>query len=222
MHSLALLGLEPDKLISKYGIVGLALIIFAESGLFIGFFLPGDSLLFTAGLLAGSKVSADQPISFGQPIWVVCIVAFVAAVLGDQVGYLFGNKVGPAIFDKPKSRLFKPSHVVKAQEFFDRHGSKTIIMARFVPIVRTFAPIVAGVGKMKYRTFIMFNIIGGALWGIGLPLAGHFLGQRYPVLKEKIEFIAIIIVAISLMPVLFEVLKHRRHRPPVDRDVTPL
>jgi membrane-associated protein len=210
MYSLALLGLEPDKLISKYGIVGLALIIFAESGLFIGFFLPGDSLLFTAGLLAGSKVSADQPISFAQPIWVVCIVAFVAAVLGDQVGYLFGKRVGPALFKRPKSKLFKPNHVVKAQDFFDRYGSKTIIMARFVPIVRTFAPIVAGVGKMKYRMFITFNFIGGALWGIGVPLAGHFLGERFPSLKENIEYIAVIIIAISLIPVLFEVLKHRR------------
>jgi membrane-associated protein len=210
MHTLAFLGLEPETLIRKFGIIGLALIIFAESGLLIGFFLPGDSLLFTAGLYAGTKCSATQRVCLDQPIVVVCLVAFVAAVLGDQVGYLFGKKTGPALFARPKSRLFKPAHVVKAQEFLDKNGSKTIVMARFVPIVRTFAPIVAGVGHMKYRTFTMFNVIGGAIWGIGLPLLGHLLGNRFPVIRENLELVALIIVFISFLPLLLEFLKHRR------------
>ena len=203
LAALAALGLDPEKLINKYGLIGLALIIFAESGLLIGFFLPGDSLLFTAGLLSATKI-------FDQPIMLICLVTFVAAVLGDQVGYQFGKRVGPALFARPESRLFKPAHVVKAQNFFDKHGSKTIILARFVPIVRTFAPIVAGVGRMKYRTFAMYNVIGGALWGIGVTMAGFLLGKRFPGLKDRIDLIAILIVAVSVLPIVVEYLRHRR------------
>ncbi len=204
MLTFAALGLDPTHLLNKYGLIGLALIIFAESGLLIGFFLPGDSLLFTAGLLSALHTGITQP------IWVVCLVAFVAAVLGDQVGYQFGKRVGPSLFARPKSRLFRPSHVVKAQEFFEKHGAKTIIMARFVPIVRTFAPIVAGVGNMKYKTFAAFNLIGGALWGIGVTLIGFLLGKRFPSLKDRVDILALVIVAISLLPVLLEFLKHRK------------
>jgi membrane-associated protein len=203
MFTFAVLGLDPAKLISDYGLIGLALIVFAESGLLIGFFLPGDSLLFTAGLFVATDI-------LKKPIWLVCLVAFVAAVVGDQVGYLFGKKVGPSLFNRPKSKLFRPAHVVKAQEFFDKHGSKTIIMARFVPIVRTFAPIVAGVGKMKYKTFATFNVVGGAVWGIGVTLAGYFLGKKFPSLKERIDLLAIVIVAVSLIPVAIEFMKHRK------------
>lgn len=210
MHVLAALGLDPEKLLNNYGLIGLGLIVFAESGLLIGFFLPGDSLLFTAGLLSALGKGITQP------IWVVCLVTFTAAVLGDQVGYQFGKRVGPSLFDRPKSRLFKPGHVVAAQRFFELHGPKTIILARFVPIVRTFAPIVAGVGQMRYRTFAVYNVIGGALWGIGVTLAGYSLGKRFPGLKDRIDLLAVVIVAISLLPVLFEILKHRRSRTPVD------
>ena len=208
MRLIAVLGLDPRKLIDSFGLVGLGVIVFAESGLLIGFFLPGDSLLFTAGLLTATE-NAGRPI-FDHPIWLVMIVCMVCAVVGDQVGYQFGKRVGPALFDRPRSRLFRPAHVVSAQQFFERHGSRTIVLARFVPIVRTFAPIVAGVGQMPYRTFTMFNVIGGVLWGGGITLLGWALGSRYKWMGDKIEVLAIIIVAVSLLPVAFEFMRHRR------------
>lgn len=193
-----------NKWVEKGGLLVLGLIIFAESGLLIGFFLPGDSLLFFAGFLASNAGGKLLP---GLPA--TAAVAFGAAVLGDQVGYLFGKQVGPSLFDRPQSRLFKPAHVVKAQAFFDKYGAKTIVLARFVPIVRTFAPIVAGVGKMKYRTFVMYNLLGGALWGLGVTSLGYFLGE-IDFIKKNIEFAAIVIVGISVLPVVLEVIKHRR------------
>jgi membrane protein DedA with SNARE-associated domain len=137
LTTIAALGLDPEKLINQYGLVGIAMIVFAETGLLVGFFLPGDSLLFTGGLLCATEV-------FDQPILLIVLVTMAAAVIGDQVGYRIGTKAGPALFDKPKSRLFNPEHVVKAQAFFDRHGPKAIVLARFVPIVRTFTPVIAG------------------------------------------------------------------------------
>ena len=208
MRLIAVLGLDPRKLIDSFGLVGLGVIVFAESGLLIGFFLPGDSLLFTAGLLTATE-NAGRPI-FDHPIWLVMLVCVVCAVLGDQVGYQFGKRVGPALFDRPRSRLFRPAHVVSAQQFFERHGSRTIVLARFVPIVRTFAPIVAGVGQMPHRTFTMFNVVGGVLWGGGITLLGWALGSRYKWMGDKIEVLAIIIVAVSLLPVAFEFMRHRR------------
>ena len=208
MHLVAVLGLDPKKLIDSFGLIGLALIVFAESGLLIGFFLPGDSLLFTAGLLTAAK-NGGQPI-FNHPVWLVMLVCMVAAILGDQVGYQFGKRVGPALFDRPKSRFFRPSHVQKAHAFFERHGARTILLARFVPIVRTFAPIVAGVGQMPYRTFTMFNLVGGALWGAGIPLLGWALGRRFTWMGDNIEVLSLVIVAVSLLPVAIEVLRHRR------------
>lgn len=193
-----------NEWVKKGGLFVLGLIIFAESGLLIGFFLPGDSLLFFAGFLASNAGGRLLP---GLPA--TAAVAFVAAVVGDQVGYLFGKKVGPSLFDRPQSKFFKPSHVAKAQEFFDKHGAKTIVLARFVPIVRTFAPIVAGVGNMKYRTFVMYNLIGGALWGIGITSLGYFLGE-IEFIEKNIEFAAMIIVAVSILPVVLEFMKHRK------------
>lgn len=201
---LALLDFANDW-VKKGGLVVLAIIVFAESGLFIGFFLPGDSLLFFAGFLASQ--AGGKALPGGLPA--VASVAFVAAVVGDQVGYVFGRKVGPALFDRPQSRLFKPSHVTKAQTFFDRHGAKTIVLARFVPIVRTFAPIVAGVGHMRYRTFVMFNLIGGFMWGVGVTSLGYFLGE-IEFIKDNIELAAIVIVVISIAPVAIELWRHRR------------
>ncbi len=198
-----------NEWIKSGGIVVLALIVFAESGLLIGFFLPGDSLLFFAGFLS-SAAAVEQ---FGQrympPLWILALVCAVAAVLGDQAGYLIGKRFGPALFQRPKSRLFDPAHVAKAEAFFDRHGAKTIVLARFVPIVRTFVPTVAGVSSMHYGTFVRFNLIGGVLWGAGITTLGYFLGE-IDVVKNNIEIAAIVIVAVSVLPLVLEFVKHRR------------
>ena len=154
--------LDPQTIIENGGLWLVAAIVFAESGLLFGFFLPGDSLLFITGFLASKPEGLPH---IDQPLPVVLLVLFVAAVLGDQVGYIFGRSVGPSLFHRPKSRLFNPANVDKAHAFFEQHGPKTIVLARFVPIVRTFAPIVAGVGEMKYRTFLTYNVVGAAALG---------------------------------------------------------
>ena len=195
--------LHPDKLIEAFGTIGLFAVIFAESGLFFGFFLPGDSLLFTAGVLCAK---ADSPL---WPLPVVLIGVALAAIAGDQVGYLFGRRMGPAIFRRPDSRLFKQAHVEKAQNYFEEHGPKTILLARFVPIVRTFAPIVAGVGRMDYRTFVTYNVMGGLLWGIGITTLGFLLGEAVDIDKYLLPVIAVI-VFISVIPVLLELRKAKR------------
>jgi membrane-associated protein len=206
--TLGALGLDPEKLIGKYGLIGIALIVFAETGLLIGFFLPGDSLLFTAGVLAAADKSA--PVRLDQPIWLVITVIIAMAIIGDQVGYRIGTKAGPALFSKPKSRLFNPVHVERAQAFFDQHGPKAIILARFVPIVRTFTPMIAGVGRMNAKVFTTYNVVGGFIWGGGITLAGYVLGKKFPALGKRIELLSIVIIAISLLPILFEYLKHRK------------
>ena len=193
-----------ERWLDKGGVVLLGLIVFAESGLLIGFFLPGDSLLFVAGFLssdAGDNLLPALPITAG--------VAFVAAVLGDQVGYMFGRKVGPSLFDRPQSRMFNPANLTKANAFFDRRGPAAIVLARFVPIVRTFTPIVAGAANMKYRTFVTYNIVGGLLWGVGVTTLGYFLGE-IEFIKNNLEIAAVIIVAISVLPVALEFRRHRR------------
>ena len=188
-----MLGFDLQELIKAVGYVGLFAIIFAETGLLVGFFLPGDSLLFTAGVLA----SQDY-----LNIWALIAVCFVAAVTGDAVGYSFGNRVGRRLFQRSESRFFKPEHLVKAEAFFERHGGKAVTLARFLPIVRTFTPVIAGVGAMSYRRFAAFNVIGAVLWAIGVPLAGYFLGEVIP--EEHIDryllpIIFLIIVA-SIAP----------------------
>ncbi|WP_082598315.1 MULTISPECIES: DedA family protein [unclassified Kitasatospora] len=205
MTSLALgpSWLDPTTLISTFGPVGILAIVFAESGLLIGFFLPGDSLLFTAGLLVADGTYLTQP------LWLMCVLIVLAAVAGDQVGYLFGRKVGPSLFRRPDSRLFKQENVEKAAAFFDRHGPKAIVLARFVPIVRTFTPIVAGVSRMNYRTFVVYNMVGGVLWGAGVTVLGYFLGQ-IPFVRENIEAILVAIVLVSVIPVAVELLRARR------------
>ena len=199
---LALFNIE--SWLTSGGLLLLAAIVFAESGLFVGFFLPGDSLLFIAGFFTADAGAHRLP---ALPI--TALVAAVAAIAGDQVGYLFGRKVGPSLFHRPESRFFKPAHVERAHAFLEHHGSKTIVMARFVPVVRTFAPIVAGVGHMRYRTFVMFNVIGGLLWGIGVTTLGHFLGEVKWV-KNNIELASVGIIVVSLIPVVLEFVKHRR------------
>src|SRR3989344_5511058 len=163
--------LDPLFLVSTLGTLGIIAIIFAESGLFFGFFLPCDSLLFTAGLVASQGYIN---------IWVLLIGTSIAAVLGDSVGYAFGRKVGPKLFNKEDSRFFKKAYLERTKTFYERHGKKTIILARFIPIVRTFAPILAGVGGMNYGTFLMYNIIGGFGWTIGLLSLGYVLGKIIP------------------------------------------
>jgi membrane-associated protein len=204
---LGLLDFANDWL-RKGGLIVLAAIVFAESGLLVGFFLPGDSLLFFAGFLASE--AGGQVLPGG--LFAVALVAALAAIAGDQVGYLFGRRVGPSLFTRPQGRLFNPANVAKAQAFFDKHGSKTIVLARFVPIVRTFAPIVAGVGKMHYRTFVTFNVIGGVLWGAGVTTLGYFLGN-IEFIKKNLEVAAVVIVAISVTPMIIEFLRHRNAKP---------
>jgi membrane-associated protein len=197
--------LHPEAAIEAFGYIGLFLIVFAESGLLVGFFLPGDSLLFTAGLFASRPIpGTDEQLN----IVAVIVICVVAAIIGDQFGYLFGRRVGPSIFRKPNSKIFKQAYVEKSQEFFEAHGPKTIVLARFVPIVRTFAPVLAGVGRMHYRTFVTYNIGGGLLWGVGVPLIGYFLGQ-VEFVRDNLEVMIIIIVGISVLPVAFEVLRGR-------------
>ena len=192
--------LHPDKLIEAFGTIGLFVIVFAESGLFFGFFLPGDSLLVTAGVFAAR---GDLNLA------VIIVGVFIAAVAGDQVGYAFGRRVGPALFRKPDSRFFKQGHLEKARLYFADHGPKAIVLARFIPFVRTFTPIVAGVGRMHYPTFVAYNVLGGFLWGVGVTMLGYVLGEAFNVDRYLLPIIGGIIF-LSLLPVLREALRARR------------
>jgi membrane-associated protein len=193
--------MHPEHLIEAFGTLGLFAIVFAESGLLFGFFLPGDSLLFTAGLLA-SRGTLNFPL-----IMVGCAVA---AIAGDQVGYVIGRRAGPALFRRPESRFFHKKNVDRAKEYFDKNGPKTIILARFIPIIRTFAPVVAGVGQMDYRKFVTFNVVGGILWGSGVTTAGYVLGESIPDIDKWLLPIIGVIVMVSFVPVFLELLKMRR------------
>ena len=192
--------LNPHTIIAAVGIVGVIAVVFAETGLFFGFFFPGDSLLFTAGFLA-----SQHQLSFA---WLL-VGAFVAAVIGDSVGYAFGKKVGPALFVKENSVFFDKKHITRAQHFYEKHGKKTIILARFIPVVRTFAPIVAGVGNMTYRTFISFNIIGGFLWTWAMLWLGYGFGSIIPDPDKYVIPAVIVIIIISVLPAVREILKKR-------------
>ncbi len=195
-------------------------IIFAESGLLIGFFLPGDSLLFTAGFLA-SPASQEILVKFNLPadnpffsLPVLLLGCFIAAVTGDSVGYAFGHKVGPRLFQREDSMLFSKKNVVKAQEFYEKHGGKAIVLARFVPVIRTFAPIVAGIGNMEYRRFLSFNLFGGLLWAVGVTLAGYFLAEVIgPENVDKYLLpIIFLIILISVAPGIYHLLKEPESR----------
>ncbi|WP_037910730.1 DedA family protein [Actinacidiphila yeochonensis] len=194
--------LDPNHLITTYGLWGVLLVVFAESGLLIGFFLPGDSLLFTTGLLVASG-------TLHQPLAVVAVLVACAAVVGQQTGYFFGRKVGPSLFNRPDSRLFKMENIEKAHAFFEHHGPKAIVMACFVPVVRTFTPIVAGVSRMNYRTFLTFNMVGGSLWGAGVTVLGYWLGQ-IAFVRDNIEAILVLVVLVSVVPISIEYLRSRR------------
>jgi membrane-associated protein len=199
--------LDPQHLITTFGLIGLLAIVFAECGLLIGFFLPGDSLLFVAGLVAAGGLTG---ISF-VPLWVLLILVPIAAIAGNLVGYWIGYRAGPAIFNKPDSRLFKTEYVEKAHDFFEKYGARTIVLARFVPIVRTFATVMAGASRMNFRVYALYSVIGGLIWGAGVTALGYWLGQ-VGWIRDNIEFIAIGIVVVSIIPVAIELLRGRRRR----------
>jgi membrane-associated protein len=181
---------DVETLVRVGGLTAMTAIVFAETGLMVGFFLPGDSLLVTAGVFAAAgKLN----------IWSLNALLMAAAVAGDTAGYWFGRRVGPALFKRPKSLLFNPDHLRRAHDFYEKHGGKTIIIARFMPIIRTFAPIVAGMGEMNYRRFLSFNVFGGVFWVASMTGIGYFLG-RIPGVREHIEVVILIVVFLSILP----------------------
>ncbi len=194
--------LDPQHLIDTVGLIGILVIVFAECGLLVGFFLPGDSLLFTAGLLVASG-------RLNTPIVVLCVLISIAAIAGNLVGYEIGRSLGPAVFRRPDSRLFRQEYVEHTQAFFDKYGGRAILLARFVPIIRTFITVMAGVGKMDRRTYTLYSIVGGVLWGTGVTLLGFWLG-RIEFVKNNLEFILIGVVLVSVLPILAKVLQTRR------------
>ena len=206
--------LSPEALV-KAGLVALLVVVFVETGLLVGFFLPGDSLLFTAGLL----VAQDE---VGLSIWWLVLTLPLAAIAGDQTGYTIGRISGPRVFNRPDSRIFQQEYVDKSYAYFEKYGGRTIVIARFVPIVRTFAPVVAGVSRMRRRTFTKFNVIGAILWAAGIPLIGFYLG-KIQFVADHVEKFILGIIFLSVLPIVFEVLRARReHRngpPPQPREL---
>jgi membrane-associated protein len=203
--------LDPASLINQFvawlgpwALVGVCCAVFAETGMMVGFFLPGDSLLFTLGVFIGTG-------EVEVPLWLACLCIALAAVAGDQTGYWIGRLVGPKLFSKEDSRIFKKSHIEKTNAFFAKYGGRTIVIAQYVPIVRTFAAVVAGVGKMSYRHFVAFNVVAAFTWGWALPIAGYFLGS-FKWVGENIDIIIIGIVLVSVVPMVIEFLKHRREK----------
>ena len=190
-----------DALIRWGGYGALTAIVFTETGLLVGFFLPGDSLLITAGLVAATG---------GLDIWWLNLLLIAAAVSGDSVGYAIGARIGPRLFTREKSRLFNPRHVQRTREFYARHGAKTIVIARFVPIIRTFAPVVAGVGQMPYSRFLFYNVAGGIGWVVSMTWAGYLLGNTVPDIDRHIHIVVLIVIVLSVIPIGIEVLRERR------------
>jgi membrane-associated protein len=192
-----------DDLVRWGGYVVLVAIVFGETGLLVGFFLPGDSLLITAGLVAATGT---------LNIWWLNVLLAVAAVVGDSVGYAIGWRAGPRLFTRPKSLLFNPAHIERTRAFYARHGAKTIVIARFVPIVRTFAPVVAGMGQMEYRRFLFYNVAGGVGWVTSMTWAGYLLGQTVPNISDHIHVVVAIVILLSLIPIVVELVRERRRR----------
>jgi membrane-associated protein len=193
--------IEADFLIETFGALGILAVVFVESGLLVGFMLPGDSLLFTAGLLSANGTL--------PALWILLVTIPLAAIAGDQVGYAIGRRAGPAIFSRPESRFLHPDHIERSSEFFERYGARTIVLARFVPIVRTLAPVMAGASSMRYRTFLAYNVIGGVAWGAGVTTLGYVLGQ-VAFVEANLEPIILLIVALSVAPIAVELLRARR------------
>lgn len=199
--------LDPELLINGFierfgtwALVAICVVVIIETGLLFPF-LPGDSLLFTVGLFIGTGV-------LDVPLWLACLALFLAAFVGDQIGFLIGHKAGPAIFRRPDSRFFKQEYVDKTHAFFERYGGRAIILARFVPFVRTYIPVAAGVGKMHYLHFVKYNVVGALVWGVGVTLLGYWLGG-FDVVKNNIEVALILVVGVSLLPIIIEWIKHR-------------
>ena len=190
-----------DAVVRWGGYALLVAIVFTETGLLVGFFLPGDSLLITAGLVAATGV---------LNIWWMNVLLIAAAVLGDSTGYAIGRRMGPRLFTREKSLLFNPKHVERTRRFYARHGAKTIVIARFVPIVRTFAPVVAGVGEMEYRRFVTYNVVGGVAWVVTMTWAGYLLGQAIPDINRHIHLVVVVIIILSVIPIVIEVVRERR------------
>jgi membrane-associated protein len=190
---------DVETLVLFGGLTAITAIVFAETGLMVGFFLPGDSLLVTAGVFAASGHLS---------IWTLNVLAVAAAILGDTVGYWIGRQAGPALFARPRSRFFNPEHLKRAHDFYERHGGKTIILARFMPIVRTFAPVVAGMGQMNYRRFVSFNVFGGLLWVTSMTLIGYYLGQ-FAWVRRNIEIVILIVVFLSILPGIVAFVRER-------------
>jgi len=201
-----------NALIMWAGYVGLTIIIFAETGLLIGFFLPGDSLLVTAGLLASQGVG-------NLNVYLLGTILSIAAIVGDSVGYSLGRAAGPRIFSREDSRFFKKAHLIKAHEFYQRHGGKTIVLARFMPIVRTFAPVVAGVANMEYRQFVFYNVFGGLLWIWSMLFTGYFLGRYVPGIDQHIEKVILVVIFLSILPGIIGWLRERAR--PAVAEATP-
>jgi membrane-associated protein len=192
-----------DALVRWGGYVVLTAIVFTETGLLIGFFLPGDSLLITAGLVAATGA---------LDIWWLNVLLVAAAVGGDSVGYTIGARIGPRLFSREKSWLFNPRHVVRTRGFYARHGAKTIVIARFVPIIRTFAPVVAGVGEMPYRRFLLYNVAGGLGWVLSMTWAGYLLGNVVPNIDRHIHVVVIVVIVLSVIPIAVEIIRERRRQ----------
>lgn len=197
---LSFFNIDIFSLVQAFGYLGILGIVFAESGVFFGFFLPGDSLLFTAGLLASQGF---------LNIWMLLVFVPIAAILGDNFGYWFGSKVGPKIFTRQDSFFFHKHHIERTRAFYEKYGAKAIVLARFVPVVRTFVPVLAGVGQMPYRTFMKYNILGGVFWGVGMLLLGFTLGNVVPNIDQYILPIVLAIIAISFMPIAHEMVIHK-------------
>lgn len=193
--------LDPSHLVKDFGYLGIFITLFLESGVFFGFFLPGDSLLFTAGLLASQ--------GFLNIIGLI-VISVAAAILGNNVGYYTGNKAGPALFNKKKSFWFSPKRVAEAHAFFEKEGPQSLILARFIPAVRTFVPIAAGIGKMNYRKFLLFNGLGGLLWGVGVPILGFVLGKKVPNIDKYLLPIILVIIILSALPIIIPYLKNHQ------------
>jgi membrane-associated protein len=194
-----------EKIVQTVGYLGIFAMVFSESGLLVGIFFPGDSLLFTAGFLASTGIFN---------IFFLALICFIGAVSGDNVGYAFGKRYGPRIFKKEDSFWFHKKHLVRAEKFYEKYGGKTIILARFTPIVRTFAPIVAGVGSMNYQTFFFYNIIGGFLWSVGISFAGYFLGRSIPNVDKYLLPIVAVIILVSLLPTILHFIRENFAKKP--------
>jgi membrane-associated protein len=205
METVTALGpswLDPNTIVKDFGLIGIALILFAECGLLIGFFLPGDTLLFAAGVLVKKG-------TFDQPLWLILVIEAVAAIAGNLVGYEIGRRGGPAVVTKPDSRLFKPEYVERTQAFFDRYGAPAIILGRFVPVVRTFITVMAGAGRMPFRKYATYTVIGGMFWVVSVTVLGYFLGN-VAFIADHIDLLLILGVAVSVVPIAGRLLMHRR------------